>query len=182
MTQEEWSLKSGQKRLEQSREYIMYCSKCRQYGHTLTLVGGDMRQARFFIHDICGGEVMTSRTITHDMFDHLTPQQHDTLLREIEDKIKLLNAIYQNFDATILRAIKRNRRYIRHGLPKCELAPNFQKAEFLSGIAMPRCPKCNSLLVDKIRFRTRLSHFFFRDPPESLQGKTMECLECWHRW
>lgn len=182
MSHADWLIRQGQKSLNDLQTHVAYCDKCGQCNHTLPMMGGDMGEGQFFIHANCGGWVHASHTTTHDMFDHLTRQQRATLQQEISEAVCERATFCKRLDDYLLKDIQHEKYRVRHNLPEYIWKRNLREAEFLSGITMPRCPECNSLLVDKIHLGTRLSHFFFRDPPESLQGKTMECLECWHRW
>lgn len=187
MSHYDFMRRSNEATLQKAQTNIMFCDECGAYGHSLPINGGDIGSGDFLGHVNCGGEVRVSNSITHSMLDHLSAQQADILRDEIDQAIRRHFQSCQQYDDFLLSLLASERKRINTHAPArpacCPLIFDFKTVEFLlNPDSHPRCPNCNSLLVQEIRFRTRLSHFFFRDPPESLQGKTMECLECWHRW
>lgn len=187
MTHHEYLLRTHENAIQKSQTYIMFCDCCGTFGHSLPTVADDPCSDFFMVHANCGGNVRISDTTTHDMLNHLSTQQAYTLHDEIHLAMHRYYQALQQYDALLSDLIASERKRINTHAPErlkeFPLVIDFKTAEYhFEPEKHPRCPKCNSLLVDKIRFRTRLSHFFFRNPPENLQGKTMECLECWHRW
>lgn len=187
MSQADYMRRTHTRAMQNAQTYIMFCDQCGAYDHTLPTVSKDICSAYFFVHADCGGVIKVSTTTTHEMLNRLLPQQTGVLHEEIRNAMRQSKQFRQECDTILSNLLASERKRINTHAPErlkeFPLVIDFKTAQYyFEPEKHPRCPKCNSLLVQAIRFRTRLLHFFFHSPPENLRDKTMECLECWHRW
>lgn len=183
MTTEEFIYNLNQKQLQKHKLYIAFCAKCGAYDHQLPRMNNNPYASNYFAHANCGGSIKPSSTITHEMFETLSPEQEMMLHQEIYQINIEQQKAHQEEDELILQRAHNEIERRNRGSHNSLIPDSMYKRTLLHDPAdIPYCPQCDSLLVQSIRVKKRLFSAGLFGLASNTIGKSMECLSCKYKW